>query len=130
MKFTIPIKTTNPLNGQTGNSRLAAIIRTRARERQRTVTRLLAGTMLRDFPSPWDVLLTRIAPSSGVDDDALPATMKSIRDGLADALGVPDDRDPRFTWRYAQRRGKPKEYAVEVEIRRILLPGDKSCDIT
>jgi len=32
-------------------------------------------------------------------------------------LGI-DDRDPRVTWTYAQRRGKPKQYAVEVEVIR------------
>jgi len=35
--------------------------------------------------------------------------------GIADALGI-DDRDPRVSWRYAQRRGEPKVYAVEVSI--------------
>ena len=35
--------------------------------------------------------------------------------GIADALGI-DDRDPRVSWRYSQKRGKPKEYLVEVSI--------------
>jgi hypothetical protein len=35
--------------------------------------------------------------------------------GVADWLGI-DDGDKRLTWRYAQRRGKPKEYAAEVKI--------------
>jgi len=34
---------------------------------------------------------------------------------VADALGI-DDRDPRVDWRYAQRRGAAKEYAVEIRI--------------
>lgn len=35
---------------------------------------------------------------------------------IADWLGVPDN-DPRVQWRYDQRKGQPKEYAVEVEVR-------------
>jgi hypothetical protein len=34
---------------------------------------------------------------------------------VADWLGI-DDRDKRVKWLYAQRRGKPKEYAAEVEV--------------
>jgi hypothetical protein len=36
---------------------------------------------------------------------------------VADALGI-DDRDPRVTWRYDQRRGKRGQYAVEITIIR------------
>ena len=34
---------------------------------------------------------------------------------IADRLGI-SDNDPRVEWRYAQERGKPKEYAARVEI--------------
>jgi hypothetical protein len=34
---------------------------------------------------------------------------------LAEWIGV-NDHDPRVTWAYGQERGKPKEYAVRVEI--------------
>lgn len=60
------------------------------------------------------VLLRRLAPSNGLDDDNLRSALKAIRDGLADGLGV-DDGDPSVTWEYDQRRGP---YGVEVEIRR------------
>jgi hypothetical protein len=42
--------------------------------------------------------------------------MKSIRDGITDALGLTNDRDSRLSWLYAQERGKG--YAVRIEIRR------------
>lgn len=60
------------------------------------------------------VFLTRIAPRS-LDGDNLQGALKNVRDGVADALGV-NDNDPRVSWIYGQRRGKPREYAVTVEI--------------
>ena len=62
-----------------------------------------------------EVTLTRIAPRE-LDDDNLRGALKSVRDGVADCLGV-DDRDKRVAWLYEQRRGRPKEYAVSVQIR-------------
>ncbi len=61
------------------------------------------------------VTLTRVAPRA-LDDDGAVTSLKACRDGVADALGLPNDRDPRVTWRYAQRRGKVREYAVEVRL--------------
>lgn len=63
---------------------------------------------------PCTVILTRIAPRE-LDGDNLQASLKATRDGVADWLGV-DDRDARVTWRYGQRRGTSKRYAVEVRI--------------
>ena len=59
--------------------------------------------------------LTRIGPRR-LDSDNLAAALKHVRDGVADALGM-DDGDPRLVWLYGQRRGKPGEYAVLVEIQ-------------
>ena len=59
-----------------------------------------------------EIVLTRVAPSSGLDSDNLPTSLKHVRDGLADWLGI-DDRDPRVTWRYRQERGP---YCVRVEM--------------
>lgn len=63
---------------------------------------------------PCVVTLTRIAPRT-LDGDNLQAGAKNARDGVALWLQV-DDADPRIEWKYAQRRGGPKEYALEVEI--------------
>lgn len=65
------------------------------------------------FALPCRITLTRIAPRA-LDCDNLAASFKSVRDGIADRLGV-NDRDPRITWAYAQERGKPKEYRVRAE---------------
>jgi hypothetical protein len=71
-----------------------------------------------NFPRPalpCVVLLTRVAPSAGLDDDNLSGSLKAIRDQVAHWLRV-DDRDPRVSWTYAQRRGKRGEWAVEVSV--------------
>ena len=60
------------------------------------------------------VTLTRIAPRE-LDSDNLQGGFKACRDGIADWLGT-DDRDPRITWWYAQRKGKPGEYTAECRI--------------
>lgn len=62
---------------------------------------------------PLLVTLTRIAPRS-LDTDNLAGGFKSVRDGVADWLGI-NDNDPRVTWEYAQEKGKPKQYAVRIE---------------
>src|SRR5678815_1117800 len=46
------------------------------------------------------VTLTRIS-SGSLDDDGLRGALKTVRDGVADWLGV-DDRDPIVEWRYEQ----------------------------
>ena len=38
-----------------------------------------------------------------LDDDNLVGSMKSVRDGVADALRLRNDADPRVTWIYGQR---------------------------
>ena len=58
--------------------------------------------------------LVRVAPRK-LDSDNLASAFKAVRDGVADCLGI-DDGDERLEWRYSQRRGKPGELAVEIEI--------------
>jgi hypothetical protein len=65
-------------------------------------------------PLPCMVTLTRIAPRA-LDGDNLQGALKNVRDGVADWLKV-DDRDARVVWAYRQERGKPKEYAVRIEV--------------
>lgn len=65
-------------------------------------------------PLPCVVTITRVAPRK-LDDDNNVSGCKNLRDGIADRLGVKDN-DPRVQWKYAQARGKRKEYAVRVEI--------------
>lgn len=117
--FVIPIKTTNPNNGATGNTRLAGIIRSNKRKKQRETARVHTLAAVGLSPSfPLGVTVVRVAPSNGLDPhDGLGAALKGVIDGVADGLGLTNDRDPRVTWVLGQRRGKPKEYAVEIQIR-------------
>lgn len=63
---------------------------------------------------PCTVTLTRVAPRI-LDGDNLQAGCKAARDGVALWLTT-DDGDERINWQYAQRKGEPKQYALEVEI--------------
>jgi hypothetical protein len=58
------------------------------------------------------VRITREAPKP-LDDDNLAGACKSLRDGIADALGV-DDRDERVTWLCDQAKAKVPSVLVEV----------------
>lgn len=55
-------------------------------------------------PLPCSVLLTRCAPSNGLDDDNLVGSLKGVRDQVADWLGVNDRDRMRVRYRYAQTR--------------------------
>ncbi len=61
---------------------------------------------------PCSVILTRIAPSNGLDDDNLVGALKGVRDQVADWLGVNDRDRMRVRYRYAQERG---EWGVRIE---------------
>lgn len=110
MTFTIPIRTVSVAN-------LREHWRARAKrvEQERCAVALVMPRKNWLSFLPAVVTLTRIAPRP-VDSDNLTICCKSLRDQIADELGLPNDRDPRVEWRYAQERGKPKEYAVRVEI--------------
>jgi hypothetical protein len=113
--FTLPTRTSNPNNGATGNSKIAGIIRARKRKGERQAawirTRSAVGLTLR---FPVVVTVCRVAPSNGLDPhDGLGASLKGTIDGIADGLGLKNDRDKRVTWVLDQRRGP---WAVEVKI--------------
>lgn len=60
------------------------------------------------------VTLTRIGPRK-LDSDNLTSGFKSVRDQVADILGV-DDGDERVEWICRQERGRPREYAARIRI--------------
>lgn len=62
------------------------------------------------------VELTRLSRGE-LDDDNLRGALKSVRDQVAEWLGV-DDRDPRVTWAYGQERAAG--FAVRICIERIV----------
>lgn len=111
------LRTKNPNNGAMGHSRLASILKSKERKAQREAThaQVLAA---RPLPAlPVVVTVRRLAPSQGLDPhDGLGAAMKGVIDGVADALGLKSDRDPRVTWRLDQERGARGYYGVVVRI--------------
>ncbi len=106
-EYLIPGKTPNPVNGSHGSWRAAAA----RRKKQRKDANYLTPRRMR---APCEVLLIRLSPGE-LDDDNLRPALKSIRDGIADALGV-DDRDPAVRWEYAQARCKRGDEGVRVRI--------------
>ncbi len=68
-------------------------------------------------PLPVVVRVTRIAPRALDAHDNLRGCLKAVVDGIADWLELTTDADPRVRWIYDQRPGKPRQYAVLVEVR-------------
>lgn len=86
---------------------------------QRNAVRLALASKFRAMPMalPVAVGICRIAPRP-LDFDNLTMSAKALRDGIADALGLRDDREcADVAWGYSQRRGKPREYAVEIRVQ-------------
>lgn len=107
IRVVVPCRTINPLNQREHWQQRAR----RVRDERTHAAVALHGT---ERPAlPCVVTFTRVAPSSGLDCDSLPASCKGMRDQVAHWLGV-DDRDPRVRWVYLQRRGP---WAVEIEMR-------------
>jgi hypothetical protein len=83
--------------------------------------RVTARLVLQQYARPnsetavVSVMLTRIAPRK-LDDDNLQSGFKATRDGVADWLGI-DDGSPRIMWQYRQSKGRPGEYAAQVEVK-------------
>lgn len=83
------------------------------------LTGRLRGLLARSGVGAVLVILTRYAPSSGLDGDNLQSSLKATRDGVADALGV-DDGDVRIAWQYEQADGRkvPKDSALRASLVR------------
>lgn len=64
---------------------------------------------------PVHVRVVRVAPRALDGHDNLGASLKACIDGVADYFGVADN-DERIRFECAQEKGKPKEYAVRIEI--------------
>lgn len=63
----------------------------------------------------YGVTITRIAPRA-FDSDGMAISAKGVRDEVAAWLGMDDAPDSGIAWEYAQRKGEPKQYAVEIEV--------------
>jgi hypothetical protein len=95
-------------------SRQAAMAGSQKRKRLRSLAGLVVGIQHHECRSRVVVSLVRVAPRP-FDYDNMVAGFKPVRDGVSDAFALRDDH-ACFVWRYGQRRGKPKEYGVEIHI--------------
>jgi len=109
----LPLKLGAGLNNR-GHWRVAA---QRAKQERSLALRVM-GSELRTsgytLTGPITITLTRISAGT-LDDDNLQGACKHVRDGIADAFGVPDN-DRRITWRYAQEKCKRGAFGVRVEV--------------
>ena len=64
---------------------------------------------------PLAISFTRVGKKA-LDSDNLQSSMKAVRDGVADALGINDGSD-LIKWDYQQEKGK--EYAVRIRIEQL-----------
>lgn len=75
------------------------------------------------YTLPCQITLTRIAPRKLDKEDNLPIAFKWIKDYLAGHMiegnksGGMKDGDSRLEWFYAQEKGKPKQYAIKIQIK-------------
>jgi hypothetical protein len=117
--ISLPLRTRNTLNMQTGNSRLGGILRTRERRRIRSVTLQLVTPHLLHLRGielpPLLVTLTRLSAGT-MDDDGLASSLKAVRDGVAQAVGIDDGDRARLRFRYEQRKVPRGGFGVEVRI--------------
>ena len=118
LAFTLSLRTKNPNNGAMGFSRNAAFAKVRARKAERSAAWAATLSAVGLTPAlPVRVTVCRVAPSNGLDPhDGLGAALKGCIDGIADGLGLKNDRDPRVTWVLEQRRG-PWGVDVRIEAR-------------
>jgi len=101
------------------NMRLHWAVKAKLVRDQRTRTRMSLAAVAQSSGLemlPATVVLTRVAPRR-LDGDNLQSGFKAVRDGVADWLGI-DDGNSLEDWQYAQRSGRPGEYAVEIEVIR------------
>lgn len=107
IEATIPIKSVS-----VANMRMHWAVKAKLAKAHRTAARAaMTGAATSAPPPPLTVVLTRLGPRT-LDGDNLQASLKAVRDGIADWLGL-DDGHAGLDWQYRQRRGP---YGVEVEV--------------
>lgn len=109
LRIVLPFKTPS-----LANARLYWRKRAEIAKAQRNKAKWMVQNEVRyPFPLPVRVTLTRAAPRA-LDDDNLAGALKHVRDGVADGLGLPNDRD-NVTWQYGQARQREPEVWVDIE---------------
>jgi hypothetical protein len=119
MTFLVPIRTMSEANLREHWGQKARRVKVQRQavawswQMQKQCKRILVASLV---DSGLTITLTRIAPRALDSHDNLPRSMKAVVDQLSSQLCFVD-RCKTIHWQYAQRPGKAKEYAVEVDIR-------------
>ncbi len=104
----LSIRVTNPLN----NRRHWRVVSSASKSARRATSAALRDRTYIS-PTPATVTMTRYGPRSLDEGCGLNASLKPVRDGVADFFQM-DDADPAFTWVYKQERSE--FFGVRVEI--------------
>ena len=107
ISFSLPLRTFSTLNQREHWAKRAKRVKS-----ERATAFMLTPNGLQ---LPLVIRLVRIAPRPLDSHDNLASSMKGVVDGIADRLGIKDN-DERVHWFYSQSKGKPREYAVKVEV--------------
>ena len=85
----------------------------KSRKQQRGLAEIQTRNALRDVEAEFPICfrLIRYGPQD-LDSDNLSASMKAVRDGICDAIGI-DDKSDKLRWRHHQEKGS---YRVVVEV--------------
>lgn len=146
VRFVIAVKTPNTLNGSMGTTRGARMAADGLRRKQRQLgyehaieslravgvptrerwmpARVRKGVVVRpgfsrtvaNVHAHWSVELVRLSSGQLDEHDGLRAALKSVVDGIADALDVNDGDRARVTWLPRQRKAPRGVVGVEVQI--------------
>jgi hypothetical protein len=107
--FTVPVKTVSGMNARENH-----YVRARRVKTERNMTAYRIPPALKGLGPFLEVRLVRVSRGE-LDDDAVPAALKAVRDQVAVALRV-EDNTRLVRWTYAQEKG---EAGVRVEVRRV-----------
>lgn len=93
------------------------------KKEQQAIIKLFWNDEAKQIKPPAKIKLIRIAPRS-LDLDNLVASFKHATDAIADLikpgyLAGRADGEGDLHFKYDQKKGKPKEYALEIEIRQV-----------
>lgn len=120
MKIEFEIPMTSGLLKSEGNLAQHWTKKSKRHKQQQFLTKIYLSRHEHLVKLPISIRMVRISPRT-LDFDNLVYSLKWIRDAIADSLisGLAPGRadgDERIRWDYGQEKGKPKEYAVRIEI--------------
>lgn len=112
MKFKFPLRVNSTLNKRQHYLAKWSVSKKHRQAAMLYTANALFGKNIHEG-APLTIWITRYGKKE-LDFDNLAGALKSVRDGIADALGLKSDKEsPTLSWKYGQAKG---EYMIEVEI--------------